>query len=65
MSDIPHITNIITDKFKELKYSNLVLISRGESIITAKATKQYKGLSISMNKGKMGEWKNKNYGGEY
>jgi|GEM_PF-4996158 hypothetical protein len=50
-------------KGTETSDSNLVLISRGESVITAKATKQYKGLATAMNEGKVEQWINNNYGG--
>jgi hypothetical protein len=48
-------------KGTETSDSNLVLISRGESVITAKATKQYKGLATAMNEGKVEQWINNNY----
>ena len=44
----------------ETSDSNLVRISKGESIITAKATKNYAGLATAMNKNKVDEWFNKN-----
>ena len=39
------------------------MISRGESVITAKATKEYKGLATAMNEGKVEQWINNNYNG--
>jgi len=48
-------------KGTETSDSNLVLISKGESVITAKATKQYKGLPTAMNEGKVEQWFNNNY----
>jgi len=43
-------------KGTETSDSNLVLISRGESVVTAKGTKQYKGLATAMNEGKVEQW---------
>lgn len=45
----------------ETSDSNLVLISRGESIITASATKKYKGLPTAMNNDRVEEWINNYY----
>ncbi len=55
----------------ETSDSNLVLISKNESIVTAQATKRYKGLVTAMNNNKVSEWVNNNmitannYGKEY
>jgi hypothetical protein len=49
-------------KGTETSDSNLVLISKGESIITAKATKKYAGLATAMNEDKVGKWIQNNYG---
>lgn len=43
-------------KGTETSDSNLVLISKGESVITAEATKKYKGLATAMNDGKVEQW---------
>ncbi len=48
-------------KGTETSDSNLVLISKGESIITAKATKQYAGLASAMNAGEVDKWVSSNY----
>jgi hypothetical protein len=48
-------------KGSETSDSNLVLISKGESVITAKATKENKGLATAMNEGKVDQWINNNY----
>jgi len=50
-------------KGTETSDSNLVLISRGESVVTAKGTKQYKGLATAMNEGKVEQWISNNYAG--
>jgi len=48
---------------------NLVLISNNESIVTAQATRKYKGLVTAMNKGNVNEWIQQNsvvnYGKNY
>lgn len=41
--------------------ANLVLISTGESIITAEATKRYKGLPTAMNEGHVEKWIQERY----
>lgn len=48
-------------KGTETSDSNLVLISKGESIITARATKQYAGLASAMNSGEVDKWVSSNY----
>lgn len=41
--------------------ANLVLISTGESVITAEATKRYKGLPTAMNEGRVEKWVQERY----
>lgn len=48
-------------KGTETSDSNLVLISKGESVITAEGTKKYKGLATAMNDGNVEQWITNNY----
>jgi hypothetical protein len=41
--------------------SNIVAISNGESVVTAKGTKNYEGLATAMNNGDVEKWIGKNY----
>lgn len=46
----------------ETSDSNLALLSKGESVATAKGTRENKGLVTAMNKGSVDEWVNMHYG---
>ena len=49
-------------KGTETSDSNLALLSKGESVITARGTRENRGLATAMNTGNVDEWVNKHYG---